>query len=91
MILAVDALHPNNNTESVNLGAQYSLTFPTVGTFFLRGGYKALFMEDSEYGPTFGGGLNLKFMQNFGLRLDYCYKDIGLLGNIHSYSIGFLF
>ena len=91
LIVAVDALHPNNNTESVNVGAQYSLTFPTIGAFFLRGGYKALFMEDSEYGPTFGGGLQLKFMQNLGLKLDYCYKDIGILGNIHSYSIGFLF
>jgi len=89
--VSMDALHPNNNTESVNVGAQYQLKLPTVGSFFLRGGYKALFMEESEYGPTFGGGFLLRLMGNVGLRADYCYKDMGLLGNTHCYSIGILF
>jgi len=91
LTLAADALHPNNNTESVNAGAQYTFKIPAYGSFYLRGGYKALFMEDSEYGPTFGGGVLIRLMNNFGMRLDYCYKDIGLLGNVHSYSFGFLF
>ncbi len=91
LTIAADALHPNNNTESVNAGAQYSMKIPGYGTFFLRGGMKAMFMEDSEYGPTFGGGVLINLMNNFGLRMDYCYKDIGVLGNFHSYSFGFLF
>lgn len=91
LTIAADALHPNNNTESVNLGAEYSLKIPAFGSLFLRGGYKALYMEDSEYGPTFGGGFLLNLMGNVGLRLDYCYKSIGVLGNFHSYTCGITF
>ena len=40
IILSVDALHPNDNSESVNVGAQYSLNFPSFGKIFLRGGTK---------------------------------------------------
>ena len=89
--LAVDALHPNNNTESVNIGGEYRLKIPAVGKFYLRAGYKALFMEDSEYGPTFGGGVFLNLMGNVGLRLDYAYKSVGILGNFHSYTCGVTF
>jgi len=91
LTLAADALHPNNNTESVNVGAQYQLKMPAFGSLYLRAGYKALFMEDSEYGPTFGGGLLMNLMGNVGLRLDYAYKSVGLLGNFHSYTCGITF
>jgi hypothetical protein len=91
LTLAVDALHPNNNTESVNIGAQYQLKVPALGSLYLRGGYKALFMEDSEYGPTFGGGVFLNLMGNVGLRLDYAYKSVGILGNFHAYTCGITF
>ncbi|MCA9731186.1 MAG: PorV/PorQ family protein [Deferribacteres bacterium] len=89
--LAVDALHPNNNSESVNLGAQYQLKLPTAGLFYLRGGYKALFMQDAEFGLSMGGGMELRFMGNVGLKLDYAYRGIGILGKTHSYSVGVLF
>jgi len=46
--LAIDALHPNNNSESVNAGIQYGLKIATFGKLFLRGGYRALFMDPSE-------------------------------------------
>ena len=91
LTLAVDALHPNNNTESVNVGAQYQLKVPAFGSLYLRGGYKGLFMEDSYYGPTFGGGVFLNLMGNVGLRLDYAYKNVGLLGNFHTYTCGITF
>lgn len=91
LTLAVDALHPNNNNESVNVGAQYQLKIPALGSFYLRGGYKALFLQDSEYGPTFGGGLFLNLMGNVGLRLDYAYKSVGLLGDFHTYTCGITF
>ena len=91
LTLAVDALHPNNNTESVNVGGQYQLSIPAFGKLALRAGYKAMFMEDSEYGPTFGGGLVLNLMGNVGLRIDYAYKSVGLLGNFHSYTCGVTF
>ena len=91
LTLAADAIHPNNNSESVNVGAQYQLTIPTAGTFFLRGGYKALFMDKSRYGLTFGGGITLRMMHNVAMKIEYAYRGIGLLGKINSYSVGILF
>ncbi len=91
LTLAVDALHPNNNSESLNLGLQYKLKMPTFGDFYLRGGYKALFLVDSEYGFTFGGGVVVRMMHNLGLKLDYAYRGVGIFGKTHCYSVGILF
>jgi len=91
LTLEADALHPNNNSESINLGAQYEYNVPSFGTLYLRGGYKALFMEESEYGLAFGGGLRYIMMNNIGFRIDYAYRDIGLLGKTHAYTFSFLF
>ncbi len=91
VILAADALHPNNNSESVNVGAQYQYKIPTTGTFYLRGGYKALFMDQSEFGLTLGGGVELRMMNNLALKVDYAYRDIGILGHAHNYSFGIKF
>lgn len=91
LTLAVDALHPNNNYESVNVGAQYKMTLPTIGDFYLRCGYKALFMKESKYGLAFGGGMVLRMMNNIGLKVEYAYRGIGVLGKTHCYTIGVLF
>lgn len=91
LTLSADALHPNNNMESVNIGAQYQINLPTTGDFYLRAGYKALFLDDSEYGLSFGGGVLLRMMHNIGLKIDYAYRGVGILGKTHSYSIGILF
>ena len=89
--LSVDALHPNNNSESVNVGAQYSLAFPSFGKLFLRGGYKALFMEDSQYGASFGVGLQIDMMSNQSVKVEYAYRSIGILGGVQSMGVSFLF
>lgn len=89
--IAIDALHPNNNSESVNVGAQYEIIVPTFGAFYLRSGYKALFLQNSEYGLTFGAGLNYRLMANKSLKIDYSYRNIGALGNAYSYTVGILF
>lgn len=91
LIVSFDALHPNNNSESVNVGAQYRFKSPTFGSVFLRGGYKALFMKDSQYGMSLGFGIVTHLLYNTGLKIDYAYRDVGVLGNTHSYSIGVLF
>lgn len=83
---SVDALHPNNNSESVNMGLEYTLNIPAVGDFSLRSGYKGMFMNESSYGLSFGGGIDLKLMDNYGLGLDYAVRSIGELGQLHSYS-----
>lgn len=89
--LAVDALHPNNNNESVNLGMRYTLNVATFGKLFLRGGYRALFMDSSEFGMTLGAGFSMLLLKNTSLSVDYAYRDIGILGSVNSFgiSIGF--
>lgn len=91
--IATDALHPNNNAESVNVGGEYAFSDPAIGKFMLRAGYKGLFLDKNaaEFGLAFGGGIEKYIMGNIALKLDYAYRDVGILGKVHSYSIGFLF
>jgi len=89
--LSVDVLHPNNNFESVNAGMQYAMILPSFGKIFLRGGYKALFMTDSQYGLSMGGGIIINIFGNRNIKLDYAYRDIRILGGTHAYSISFSF
>jgi hypothetical protein len=91
LTLAVDALHPNNNDESVNLGAQYELTRPGFGTVFLRAGYKALFLKETEFGPTYGAGVLLRPGMGVGLKVDFAYRTAGLLGNTQCFNVGVQF
>jgi hypothetical protein len=83
LILAVDALHPNDDLESLNVGAEY--TFNKM--FSLRAGYKSLFVEDSEEGISLGGGIRYRISGFTELRVDYAYHDFGLLNNVQKFSI----
>lgn len=91
LTLSADALHPNNNSESINLGAQYAAIFPSFGRIYLRAGYKGVGMEDTEYGLSLGCGAEMMLMGNRGIKLEYAYRDTGLLGMYHCYGIGLIF
>jgi len=91
LTLAVDALHANNNNESINLGARYTFSMPGVAQIFLRGGYRGLFMENSEFGPTFGFGFLLQALHQKGIQFDYAYRTLGMLGNTNVMGFSFLF
>ncbi len=85
--VAVDAMHPNDNTEYLNVGTEYVIK----NFIFLRAGYKNLFMQDSEEGLTAGAGLAYKLMGNIMLKLDYAYGDFGILENVQRFSLGIQF
>lgn len=91
LTLAVDALHPNNNSESVNVGTEYQLSVPAFGRFFLRGGWHGLFMDDSPYGLTLGGGVHLTLLNNIIIKLDYAFQDTEYFDHYSSYSAGIVF
>jgi len=91
IILAADALHPNNNSESINTGIQYSWTTPGKVKLFVRGGYKALFMVKSESGFSAGAGFTMFMLHNTGIKMEYAFRDVGVLGNVNSVGISFLF
>ncbi len=89
--IAIDALHPNNNSEYVNIGGEYALTLPGFGVFSLRSGYKGYSMVDSRYGLTFGFGILFNFLNNNALKIDYAYREMGVLGAMNAYSVSITF
>ena len=89
LTLALDAIHPNNNSESINVGVKYLIRLPGIADFIFRAGYRGLFMEDSVFGPTFGFGILTHVNRGVSLRFDYAFRSIRVLGN--SNAIGFSF
>ena len=86
LILSVDALHPNDDVEYVNMGAEYRF----FNMFALRGGYKALFAPDAEEGLSMGAGFKVNIMQ-YQAALDYAWRDFGRLGGIQMFTVGLVF
>ena len=83
-IIAVNALHPNDNFEYLNIGTEYSYK----GIFALRGGYRQLFLEDSEGGLTLGMGLHFD-IGNCDFTMDYAAVDFGRLDYLNKFSLIF--
>ncbi|MDZ7292479.1 MAG: PorV/PorQ family protein [candidate division KSB1 bacterium] len=83
LTVATDALHPSDNTESVNLGGEYAFQ----EKFFLRGGYRDLFLRDGEQTFTVGGGAAVRFLGNVRWKFDYAYADFGRLENEQRFSV----
>jgi hypothetical protein len=91
LTLAVDAIHPNNNSESVNVGAEYQVLAKNIGRLILRAGWHGLFMDDSPYGLTLGGGIRFALLHNTVLKVDYAFQDTEYFSNYSSYSMGIEF
>ncbi|HUI31642.1 MAG TPA: PorV/PorQ family protein [Candidatus Acidoferrales bacterium] len=87
LTLDVDAIHPNDNYESVNVGAEY--VFDNL--IAIRGGYKSLFLRDSEESFTLGFGLKHALMGNVAFSFDYAYQDFGRLTYVQQFSLGISF
>jgi hypothetical protein len=84
LTLAVDALHPSNDYESMNVGAEFAFN----EYVFLRGGYQSLFLKDAEGGLSFGIGANSKMIfSGLYLNFDYAFRDFGRLEEVHTFSI----
>lgn len=81
---SVDAIHPNDHTEYINSGLEYSWN----ETIFVRFGYNSLFEKDSEKGLTAGFGINYRIVDLVKVKLDYAYQDFGRLKDVHYFSVG---
>lgn len=87
-IVAADAMHPNDNYESVNVGTEVAYR----DMVFLRGGFHQLFLKEKEGGLTLGIGVSSgNFFGQSGIRFDYAYRNFGRLENIHVFSIDLKF
>jgi hypothetical protein len=88
LTISTDALVPNNDYQSLNVGAEFSF----MDYFLIRGGYNSLFLKDAEGGLSFGAGVNSKMLlSTASVNFDYAYRDFGRLQNIHAFSIGIKF
>jgi len=87
LTIAIDAAHPNNNTEYVNLGMEYIFRNQVA----MRFGYKNLFTLDTEEGLTAGVGTKLTLAGGVALKIDYAYQELGRLENAQRFSLGFEF
>jgi hypothetical protein len=84
---AIDAVHPNDNTEYLNIGVEYGWN----ESIFLRGGWKSLFERETEQRFTAGVGLQYRIAGAFRMVLDYAYQDWGRLTNVHYLTVGVRF
>jgi hypothetical protein len=88
LTISTDALVPNNDYQSLNVGAEFSF----MDYFLIRGGYNSLFLKDAEGGLSLGAGVNSKMLlSTAAVNFDYAYRDFGRLQNIHVFSVGIKF
>jgi len=74
--------HPNDNSENINLGAEYWYR----NFLALRGGY---ITGRTDRDISFGFGLNIPMGKN-NFRLDYSYANFGRLGFVNQYTMHIL-
>ena len=61
---AIDAIHPNNDKERINIGIQYSRINSQLFNYYIGAGYKGMHIQvrektiqfSSQYGPSLGLG-----------------------------------
>jgi len=107
LIIAIDATHPNDNVECLNIGLEYAFN----DLVFLRAGHSNLGWHDKavadsddtedverEFGAAEGyeGGLSfgagLKYeLSGVEMSFDYAYRDFGRLSDIQMFTIGLAF
>lgn len=75
LIIASDFNHPTDAEERMQVGAEYSF----MNRFFLRGGYKFNYDEESF---TVSGGVQFS-----SFAFDYAYRDFGILGSVPAFSL----
>ncbi|MEO8232094.1 MAG: hypothetical protein ABI638_07410, partial [Ignavibacteriota bacterium] len=86
--ISIDAIIPNNDYQSLNVGAQFSF----LNVFYVRGGYNSLFLKDAEGGLSFGAGVNSNMLLSTAeVNFDYAFRDFGNLKSVHSFSLGIKF
>ncbi len=87
MKIAVDASHPSDNFESVDIGGEYVFD----DFVYVRGGMKSLFQKDSEESFTAGLGIRQFVMGNLQLSVDYSYQDLKRLKSAQKVTLGVAF
>ncbi len=103
--VALDALHPNDNYETFNVGTEFAYK----EFLFLRAGFQSLYFVDpntgtadrsffkqplytGEGGLSLGIGVNSKMLFSSNVvRFDYAYRNFGVLDGVNYFSVGIEF
>lgn len=80
LTFAVEAMHPSDGPNKLNLGLEYSF----MEVIQLRGGYR---FNYDEQGLTLGAGLGLS-LGGTSLAINYAFADFGNLDYIQMFSLG---
>ena len=83
-ILAIDAIHQNDNDQSLVLGTEILL----LKMLSLRVGYRNLFLPNAEGGLVLGGGIKQEINKSNLIRFDYSYSNYGRLIEAHRVTVG---
>jgi len=84
LTLAIDGVVPNDNNEWMDVGGELAL-FDNM--FFLRGGYKTLFLKNSQEGLTLGVGVKYQRPGYLDIGIDFSYQQFKYLGNVNSFGV----
>ena len=85
-MFAIDAVHPNDNYEYLNLGLETKIN----NMFSIRAGYPGIGKKDAIEGLSLGFGVKYPIMKTSNvLVVDYTSADFGPLGIVQRVSIGF--
>jgi long-subunit fatty acid transport protein len=77
LMLAADAVYPNNNQNYINAGMEYAFR----NMVFFRAGYSNAFMADDEGLGHLRMGFGV-FISN-QIKVDYAFSERGILGNVN--------
>lgn len=78
-LLSIDAVHPRDFPEYLNIGAEYTF----MKLLSLRGGY---ITQQDDYGLAAGFGVNV-----YGMNFDYSYTPFDIFEDINRFSVKFNF
>ena len=81
LLLAVDAVHPRDYDEKINLGLEYVF----MDMFALRGGINT---PSDEEGMSLGVGFNQE-ITDIRVHFDYGYTSFGVFDDVHRFTIQF--
>jgi hypothetical protein len=88
ILFALDAVHPNDNYEYLNVGIETNIN----NMLSVRTGLPGIGKKDAIEGITLGFGLEYPVMKTSGtLIFEYTSADFGPLGSVERLSIGFNF
>ncbi|MFA6470004.1 MAG: PorV/PorQ family protein [Bacteroidota bacterium] len=87
--VSADGINPNDNAQSVNCGGEVGLLNELLR---FRAGYRDLFLDENEFGPTFGISLHdIEIVGGVTITTEYAFQQYNHLGESSRFTLGIRF